>query len=743
VRAEIVQGRDFASGFPTNFPRVAMHPFHSLPPRSLHRADRYVAERNAALEASASDVGPLNAPRERSEECRIRIVGASSIERATLYKWLEVAQENSPLPLWWDERAPDVWGGSNEREVWIMVGDSSADAGEELRRLTNRAVVCILRDEASPEVMRLLLDAGAADVLDRNELSALLLERAIRLGFQREAGPPPVESGRGPLAAMVGDSILGVMICGSAKEGCPILWVNPAMETITGYSSDEMLGRNARFLGGPETGPAAPASIRDALQNERTLAITLLNYRRDGSPFWNELHLSPLRQTEGGIVGWIGTVSDVTRRVEDERALRESRRDLEFSQRLGHLGSFWIALDGGMDVWHTRAFWSDELYRMIGVEPGAIESAPVSWHEFVHPDDQERVRAFMEAAASPEGIANRESGVAIEEAQFTQTIEYRLRLADGQEKWVQCNVEVERDARGRKARILGTVLDISARVRDALALEESRRRMDAVVENAPLLLWSLDAQGVFSSIQGRALASLPLRADGLIGRSIFEAMGDDAEVVELARRALAGEECEGAMWFGERFLVIRYAPRPEGGALGVGIDMTETQGARQKLRESERRFEGIVANVPGVVYRFYLAPDGTSGFEWVSPRAREFWGGDFDMSDKWMDALAPRMVPEDFVGFWESIEVSARDLSPWSWSGRLIDATGKVRWMRAYAQPFRREDGTVVSDGVVLDETASHQSRLELERSRAALEEAQSLARVGSFDWDFATGQIH
>jgi len=721
------------------FSRVEMNSFHRIPPRPMHREDLLVASRSLLLAPSAFLSG---SSAEALQTCRIQIVGANSQERLALHEWLEDAQTKSSLSLRFDAGTFDVSEDNGGREVWILVCDDSDHALEELRRLKNRAVVCILRGANSPDAMRVLSNAGADDVLGWDELSAPLLERAIRLGFQSGTAPQAFEGANGPVGKMLGDSLLGVMICGTAEEGCPVLWVNPAMEKITGYPLGEMSGVNARFLGGPDTDPAAPVSIRDALANERALAITLLNYRRDGSPFWNELHLSPLRPEEGGVAGWIGTVSDVSRRIEDERALRESRRDLEFSQRLGHLGSFWIALADEINVWGTRAFWSDELYRMVGVEPDAIESTPASWHEFVHPDDQQRVRAFIEVAASQENTSRYTNGVENLEAPFALTLEYRLRLANGDEKWVQCNLEVERDAGGRKTRILGTVLDISARVRDSLTLEESQRRMRAVVENAPLLLWSLDAHGVFTSVQGRVLSSLPLHANDLIGRSIFEAMGDDAEVVELARHALGGEECEGAMWFGERFLVIRYAPRPEGGALGVGVDMTETWGARQKLRESERRFESIVANVPGVVYRFFLAPDGTSGFEWVSPRAGEFWGSEFDMSGDWMDTLTPRMVREDFVGFRQSIEVSARDLSPWSWSGRLTDATGDVRWMRSYSQPFRREDGTTVWDGVVLDETAANSTRLELERSRAALEEAQSLARVGSFDWDFQTGQI-
>jgi PAS domain S-box-containing protein len=99
----------------------------------------------------------------------------------------------------------------------------------------------------------------------------------------------------------------------------PLVWVNPSFTRITGYEADEAVGRNCRFLQGPATDPAAVAEIRSALSEQRTVTTTLLNYRKDGTPFWNQLSVSPVFDGEGALVSFVGVQTDVTERVRVER----------------------------------------------------------------------------------------------------------------------------------------------------------------------------------------------------------------------------------------------------------------------------------------------------------------------------------------------------------------------------------------------------------------------------------------
>ena len=98
----------------------------------------------------------------------------------------------------------------------------------------------------------------------------------------------------------------------------PLIWVNPSFTRVTGYEAAEVVGRNCRFLQGPATDAAAVEGIRKALQERRTHTTTLLNYRKDGTAFWNQLSISPVYDGSGGLVSFVGVQTDVTERVRVE-----------------------------------------------------------------------------------------------------------------------------------------------------------------------------------------------------------------------------------------------------------------------------------------------------------------------------------------------------------------------------------------------------------------------------------------
>jgi PAS domain S-box-containing protein len=99
----------------------------------------------------------------------------------------------------------------------------------------------------------------------------------------------------------------------------PLVWVNPSFTRITGYETEDVIGRNCRFLQGPATDAGTVARIRDGLEARRTVTATLLNYRKDGSAFWNQLSVSPVFDGDGELVSFVGVQTDVTERVRVER----------------------------------------------------------------------------------------------------------------------------------------------------------------------------------------------------------------------------------------------------------------------------------------------------------------------------------------------------------------------------------------------------------------------------------------
>ena len=362
--------------------------FSSLPPVPPQREDFSTVD---AGTFAPDEALPSRGDGETS--CRLWVWGATEDELLFLRELMERVQARSPFERRYqlmpasalrDTSGQSESTGENEMpDVWLVAADSAPEVIKWGKQLEVAPFLVVLRgEETTVASIRSVLDAGASDCLSWNELSTSLLERALRFALQNARTRKQLakaEQSKAQFALALEHSSLGVMMCGPLLDDCPILWVNPAMEAITGFSSSEMLGRNPRLLSGENTDARALAAIRTSLQEERAVQVTLLNYRRDRTPFWNEVHIAPLRGAGGEVTGWMGYTNDVTRRVESEGALQESRRDLEFAQRLTRLGSWWMALGQGVELWHAQAFWSDELYRMVGMAPGKVESSPRGW----------------------------------------------------------------------------------------------------------------------------------------------------------------------------------------------------------------------------------------------------------------------------------------------------------------------------------------------------------------------------
>jgi PAS domain S-box-containing protein len=106
----------------------------------------------------------------------------------------------------------------------------------------------------------------------------------------------------------------------------PLVYVNPAFERTTGYPAEEALGRNCRFLQGEDHDQPALEELRTAIHEERHCTVVLRNYRKDGTMFWNELSVYPVRNEKGHMTNFVGVQNDVTERIRAEEVLSEIRR---------------------------------------------------------------------------------------------------------------------------------------------------------------------------------------------------------------------------------------------------------------------------------------------------------------------------------------------------------------------------------------------------------------------------------
>lgn len=131
-----------------------------------------------------------------------------------------------------------------------------------------------------------------------------------------------------PFAAAVRATRMPMIIADAQAPDMPIVFANEAFLSLSGYRRDEVLGRNCRFLQGPETDQQAVAELSSAIADNRAITVDLVNYKKDGTPFWNALQISPVLNTAGELVFFIGSQVDVTERKLAEAKLHRDRQGL-------------------------------------------------------------------------------------------------------------------------------------------------------------------------------------------------------------------------------------------------------------------------------------------------------------------------------------------------------------------------------------------------------------------------------
>lgn len=126
--------------------------------------------------------------------------------------------------------------------------------------------------------------------------------------------------------AAVRTTRMPMIVTDPKQEDNPIVFANPAFLKMTGYDKEDLIGKNCRLLQGPDTDRDTVSEIREAIENRREIAVEMLNYKKNGSSFWNALFVSPVFDEEENLIYFFASQLDVTRRREAEDALRQSQK---------------------------------------------------------------------------------------------------------------------------------------------------------------------------------------------------------------------------------------------------------------------------------------------------------------------------------------------------------------------------------------------------------------------------------
>lgn len=383
------------------------------------------------------------------------------------------------------------------------------------------------------------------------------------------------------LAAAAQQSSAGIVVTDGERwdDGYPIIYINPAFERITGYRLKELRGRDCRLLQGGETSAESRARIRAALAEHRPVELEIVNYRKNGEKFWNALSISPVFGDNGVPRFFVGVLTDISERVRIRDALEERTEMLAEAERLAHLGHWrW-------DIVTDRLWWSEEIYRIRGLDPKTVQPDFNRTLATYHPEDQPYVEKCVRGVAATH-----------ESTEF----EARIVRPDGELRYVRVKGQYSPAAGPDKHEsVFGIFQDITAQKQQELALRRSERRNRRLMEAIPHGVKEIAVDGTITYANQAHHKMLGYPRGELIGKAVFDLIADAAHRTEAERRfrmLMSGESF--AQSFASRYrtadgrgidvqvdaVISRSEAGRVNGVIAVATDVTERVRGEERLR---------------------------------------------------------------------------------------------------------------------------------------------------------------
>ncbi len=449
----------------------------------------------------------------------------------------------------------------------------------------------------------------------------------------------------GPAIDQVADAIVITDAQGS------ILYVNAAFTAMTGYTFLEVVGRNPRML---KSGGQDPAYYRDlwkTIQSGSTWQGGLVNRRKDGSTYTEEMTITPVRDSRGKIVRHIAIKRDITERLAAEATQKFLAAILDSSDD-AIIGK---TLDGRIESWNR----------------GAESLFGYSAHEVIGKDASILVPPDGDAATPPVAVVT---------------------TKDGRQIDVSLSGFPIKNAAGEVVGSATVARDVSERRRAQQRLRESEAKYRAIFEASRDALVVADAQnGMLLDANPAALA--------LLGRSIQQVRGlHQAEVhaeedvsagrasFQRSRHASGVQEHVVLRPDGRRVPVeIAGSPMRDANGreliLGIFHDLTERRHAEAELRESDARFRIMADGCPTLVW----VTDAEGGIRFVNRMYREFFGATYEQVEgaKWQPLIHPDDAPAYLASFLRAVQENTAFVG----EVRVRRADGAWRWVTSNAEP--------------------------------------------------------
>jgi PAS domain S-box-containing protein len=397
-----------------------------------------------------------------------------------------------------------------------------------------------------------------------------------------------------------------ILIADMQQPDAPLIYVNPAFEAMTGYSAADVIGRNSRFLQADDRDQGAIRQMADAIQQGEACNVVLRNYRKDGTLFWNEMSLAPVRDADDRVTHYVGIATDITAQKETEEALSQERNLLRTI--IDNIPDFISAKDDSGEYIlsnpaHARLLGAASPRAVIGKR--GEDFLPHELASRFHEEDKEVMQGEMHIINEERHVPGRIDGL----------------------EWVSASKVPLHDADGQPVGVVGIARDITKRKQYENELKHREQLYRSLARNLPraaVFLFDRDMNLLIA--EGQELDPEhypPDRMEGRDFREILDQYTDEPEHLKrIYQRVFDGEETHFENQYRGQYYSIHAIPvRDNEGEIFAGIvlaqNVDEQRRSEEALRQSEQRNRALLNALPDMM--FVLTRDGTYTEFHVSP----------------------------------------------------------------------------------------------------------------------------
>jgi PAS domain S-box-containing protein len=510
-----------------------------------------------------------------------------------------------------------------------------------------------------------------------------------------------------------------------------IAWVNEAFTDTTGYTLEEVVGRTPdSVLDGPETQAEVVREIIEAVEARRPFKGEIVNYRKDGTPYWCTLAINPV--FSGDVyTGSISLQSDIT----DQKRLEDELRQSEYRSRLilENVRDVVFQLDQDGRWTYLNRAWQEITGHDVASSLGR------SVADYVHRDDVAKVQALVQGIRS--GGTNQ------------TRLELRCLHRSGDVRWVDVSCRRVELSPGQPE-VFGTFRDVTEAIQGLRALKEERDFNEAILQTASSLVVVLTRDGRIVRFNEECERVTGYRFHEVANRPFQEIFVPEDEAERVARgfaRLAEGHfpsqaENHWVTRAGELRL-IRWSNNgivDEHGEvqhiIAMGQDITERRRTEMALKESQERYAAAVAGSSDGIWDW----DIRQGTHYFSPRTLEMLGYEPGELPPARDLFISLLHPDDRGTYEGWLSDYLRGTLPsFQLELRVRHKSGDWRWFLVRGAAVWNEEGAPERmAGSFTDVTERKEQEHRLLESEARLEEAQALAHIGSWQYDPATTRM-